>query len=258
MTPQIALSEGRLNDALDLQFGIVRDSPDDSAARLFLFELLLIANRWSDSRATLRAIRSADPEWPESRRWHGQLIRAARQRSRGRRPSLIGTIPLHARELRKANRYLALGSPDGAIRKIDSASHSAPHLTGHVDGREFDGLRDLDDRTATVLEVFLNGKYFWLPFEQIRRLTLAPAERVLHSAYRPARILMRDSREFDCVLPLIYTSSSAAEEFLLGLQTDCVPTDGGPMICMGARTLMLGEEELPLGDIQQLELRIAT
>lgn len=258
MTPQLALAEGRLTDAIDLQSAVVAARPDDPPARLFLFELLVVAGRLVESRTALYAIQSPDPAWPESKRWHRQLVRAARRRSLGRKPALLGPVPRHARLRWRAIRSLIHGDPTGALNGIDRADRAVPHLVGHVDGREFDGLRDLDDRFASVLEVLVQGQFVWLPFEQVRRLTILAAERILDSAYRPAQVRLTDGREFEVVLPLVYPGSDAAEEFLLGLGTDCVPPDGGPLRCVGAKTLMVGEEELPLGDLRELDLKVVS
>ncbi|QJW95724.1 hypothetical protein FTUN_3278 [Frigoriglobus tundricola] len=36
---------------------------------------------------------------------------------------------------------------------------------GFINGREFEGLRDADDRFGSVLEAFRGGEYLWVPWE---------------------------------------------------------------------------------------------
>lgn len=255
MTPQQALADGRLTDALALQEVAAANRPADAAALLFLFELQLLANHFRRAWATLNAIPSADPAWPKARRWYRQLARCAHARSRGRRPSFVAEVPRHARQRWKAVRAIQQDQPATALERIDRADHRTPHLLGHVDGREFDGLRDADDRFASVLEAFVGGEYVWLPFEQLRRVTIPTAMRILDSAYRPARIRLSDGEEFNAVLPLIYPQSDLDDAFLLGTETDHVNPDGGPVRCVGAKLLLIGEEELPLGDVRQLDVK---
>jgi type VI secretion system protein ImpE len=252
MTPQQALAAGRLADALALQEEEVAARPDDAAARLFLFELQLLANRFREAWRTVSAIASADPAWPKARRWYRRLVRAAHARTTGRRPSFVADVPAHARRRWKAIRA---NDPAAALDWIDRADHRTPHVLGHVDGREFDGLRDADDRFASVLEAFVGGGYVWLPFEQLRRVTIPAATGILEGAYRPARVRLCDGEEFNAVLPLVYPGSDSDEAFLLGTDTDHVNPDGGPVRCVGAKLLLIGEEELALGEVRQLDVK---
>src|SRR5438067_10199522 len=172
MTPRDALADGRLADAITLQEAAVRDRPDDPAARLLLFELDTLAGRLADARDQLRAVHSGDPNWPASRAGFLRLLRAERRRGRGRRPEFLADPPAHARRRWNAARALRGGDGEAAAAWIDRADavSPCPYLSGHVDGREFEGLRDTDDRFGSVLEVFLGGEYAWVPLEQLRRL----------------------------------------------------------------------------------------
>lgn len=257
MTPQLALADGRLTDALNLQMAAVAEYPNDAASRLYLFELQLVSNRFRDAWRSLNAIQSSDAAWPKSRRWFRRLVRAASDRHRSRPATFLGEVPRHAKCRRRAIRAIRRGDPADALQWIDRADHRSPHLLGHVDGREFDGVRDGDDRFASVLEAFVGATYAWIPFEQIRRVTVPAAKGIAENAYRPARIRLSDGMEISAVLPLVYPRS-VEDVHLLGLETDHVNPDGGPMRCVGAKLLLLGEEELPLGEIRQLDVKAWT
>ncbi len=254
MTPQTALAEGRLADALELQLAAVAERPYDPAARLFLVELQLLANRFREAWASLNAIESPDPAWPKSRQWYRRLVRAANDRHGGRPAEFIAEVPRHAASRRRAIRAIRRNEPAVALQWIDRADHRSPHLLGHVDGREFDGLRDADDRFASVLEAFVGAAYVWLPFEQMRRMTVPAAKGIVDNAYRPARIRLTDGAEFSAVLPLVYPGS-LEDVHLLGMESDHVNPDGGPVRCVGAKVLLLGEEELSLCEICQLDVK---
>ncbi len=245
MTPQSALADGRLADALALQTAISESG--DSPALLLLFELLLLAEKHREAWAALDRIASADADWPAARSWYRKLVRAAHRRHRNRRPVFLGAIPRHARYRLRAR------DPARALAAIDRADAASPHLVGHVDGREFDGLRDADDRLASVLEAFVGADNCWLPWEDVRRIELAPANRVYESAFRPARIRLADGEELAAVLPLVYARADVDWQ-RLGLDTDFAPTDAGPPRAVGAKLLWIGEEELPLADLRQLDV----
>ncbi len=124
-----------------------------------------------------------------------------------------------------------------------------------MDGREFEGLRDTDDRFGSVLEVFLGGDYVWVPFEQVRRLTLDPPAGVLDAAFRPGHLALANGPELRVLVPLVYPGSHrAGGEFALGRETDWPEAPGGLACGVGARVLMVGDEELPLGECRQIDL----
>lgn len=249
-----ALAEGRLSDAIVSLSVAVEASPDNPAARLSLVELQILAGQFTDAWESLREIQSLDPNWPASRRWYRQLIRAAVRRARGRAPEFLDHRPAHVRHRLRAIRAIRESDPQKALVRIDRADRCTPHLVGHIDGREFDGIRDAGDFTASVLEVLVGSRYFWLPFEQVRRIVLQAPTQILDSAYRPARLTLTDGTEFDAVVPIVY-ADSVEDVHRLGLETDLINPRGGPVKGLGAKLLLAGEEELPLGELRQLDLR---
>jgi type VI secretion system protein ImpE len=130
-------------------------------------------------------------------------------------------------------------------------------VRGFIDGREFDGLRDADDRFGSVLEAFRGGEYLWVPWESLRKAVLAPAAVLLDQLYRPATLTLRDGAALEVHLPLVYPASYRAEgEFALGVETDHVCPDNGPTRCVGGKLLLVGEdEEVMLSECRFIEVR---
>jgi type VI secretion system protein ImpE len=257
MSPRDALADGRLADAVALQQAIVLERPDDPAARLFLFELLTLAGRLREARDELRLVTSDDPAWPSVRRDFLRLLKAEHVRShRHRRPLSVDKEPAHFR--RRWKGIVALRQERGdAAEWFDRADVDSPLIAGHVDGREFDGMRDTDDRFGSVFEALVGPEYIWLPFEDVRRLTLAPSVGALDAAFRPARVLLANGGELDVVLPLLYPGSHADDgTFAVGLDTDWRAAGGSVTCGVGARVLLVGEDEVSLGECKQFELRV--
>jgi type VI secretion system protein ImpE len=255
MTAADALRDGRLADALALQEAVVRDRPDDSAARLFLVELLTLAGCFRDTREHLKAIDSDDPSWPAARRDFRRIISCGWQRENASRPGFFTEPPVHATRRWKLWRALMRDEEEAALVWADRADAATPHLLGHIDGREFDGMRDADDRFASVLEIVAGRRnYVWVPWEHVRRLVIHPEKHPLDRAYRPARLTLSDGPERDVLLPLVYPGSHEhGDGFALGLDTDRV--GDGPVRCVGGKELLTGDEELPLGECRQIEIR---
>lgn len=259
MTPHEALANGRLAEAVSLQEAAVAARPDDPAARRLLVDLLAFAGRLDDALAELARIHSDDPEWAEVERNLHRLFRAERLRSvEGRKPGMIPEPPpKHATRRWLAIKAIRQARPEDAVRAIDAADAVSPGLRGFINGQEFDGLRDSDERFASVLEAFLGGEYFWFAWDAVRKVTLAPQTVLLDQLYRPATITLKDGTERAVHLPLIYPGSArAGDVFALGTETDLVCPDGGPTRCVGGKLLLVGDEaEFPLAECRMIELR---
>jgi type VI secretion system protein ImpE len=251
------IAAGRLDETVLRQEALVADRPLDAEARLLLVELLALAGRYRDARGHLSTLDSDDPAWPEAKRSFARLLKAARIRQSGRKPYLPDPMPAHLKYRLGAMLALAKGDPALALRRVDKAEKVTPTVTGHLDGREFEGLRDADDRFASCLEVFADGDYAWVPWDHLRTVQLYPTRGILDTVLRPARIRFHDGNTVDVHLPLVYPASEEyGETFALGQDADYVNTVSGPVRCVGAKTLMVGEEEIALADVNQIDLRL--
>jgi type VI secretion system protein ImpE len=253
------LAEGHLADAVALQESAVEAAPADPAARRLLIDLLAFAGRLDDALEHLNHIDSDEPDWPETARSLHRLFRSERLRTlEGREPTITpDPPPKHASRRWQAVKALRRARPDDAVRAIDAADTVSPVIRGFIDGREFDGLRDADDRFASVLEAFRGGEYLWVPWEAMRKLTLSPAAVLLDQLYRPAVITFRDGTTADVHLPLVYPASYRAEgDFALGSETDHVCPDNGPTRCIGGKLLLVDEDdEVALSECRMIEVR---
>ena len=255
MTAKDALADGRLTDAIALQQHAVEVDPSPSA-RLFLFELLVLGGLLHIARGELAVITSDDPTWPATRHRFSQLLRALHQRNLRHRPAFLLPPPKHARRRWNAARAGELGDDARGVMWADRADAVTPEVRGFVDGREFVGLRDGDDRLASVWEVFVGPRYAWVPFEQTRAVVLAPAAGVIDIAYRPAELRLIDGRRLNVILPLVYPmSTECGDEYALGEAIDWASEGNGPACAFGAKVYFVGEEELLLSQIRMIEFR---
>jgi type VI secretion system protein ImpE len=259
MTVHDLLADGRLADAVALQEAAVGAAPTDPAARRLLIDLLAFAGRLDDALDHLARIDSDAPDWPETARSLHRLFRSERLRTlEGRAPTITpDPTPKHAARRWRAVQLLRRARPDDAVRAVDAADAVGPVIRGFIDGREFDGLRDADDRFGSVLEAFRGGEYLWVPWEALRKAVLAPAAVLLDQLYRPAVLTLRDGPVLDVHLPLVYPASYRAEgEFALGTETDHVCPDNGPTRCIGGKLLLVGEDdEVRLAECRFIEVR---
>jgi type VI secretion system protein ImpE len=259
MTVHDLLAEGRLSEAIALQERAVAAAPHDPEVRRLLVALLAFGGRFEDGLAHLADIDRTDPHWREIVRSLHRLLRCDNRRSiKGKAPELIpDSPPKHVTRRWRAIQLLRRDRPDDAVRAVDAADKVSPIIRGFIDGRAFDGLRDADDRFGSILEVFRDAHYLWIPWEYLRKVILAPKAVLLDQLYRPAAITLRNGATLDVYLPLNYPLSHAADgAFALGMETDHVCPDNGPTRCIGRKLLLLGEDdEVALAECRFIEIR---
>ena len=259
MSVQQALADGELAKAVRLQRLAVAADPT-ARQQLQLVELLIVAGELQPAWNALKSVESDDAGWPASRRGWRDLIRAVRRRELRRRSlhPLSVDPPPHARHRIRLAGLLHAGSQHLASRYADAADEVSPELHGHVDGQEFAGLRDLDDRFASVLEVFFGRAYAVVPLERLDRIRLLPVVGLADTVYRPAELRSVDGEVWPCVVPLVYPGSHEhGGGCVLGYETDCVENDSDVATAVGARVWYFGENEGSLSECRQIDLRVA-
>jgi type VI secretion system protein ImpE len=256
MSPLDLFNEARLADALAAQRQIVAADPNDVAAQLLLCEFLAYAGLRADARKRLRALRPADAAMQDYLANWQHVLHADNVRHNQRTPNFLSEPPAAILQRLEVFTLVAAGQDDEALDALDAMDEAADWLCGHVDGRPFEGLRDADDLLAPVLEAFHADEFVWLPWMQIRKLRMAPEEVLRDRLYRPAHVWLHDGSDWEVILPTLYVDSATSEEegIQTGAGTDWV--EAGPfMRGIGGKTILVGDEELLLGEFNQVEIQ---
>ena len=251
--------EGRLQEALTAATGDVRQRPTDSGRRTFLCELLCLAGDLERADRQLDALSHQQPDGALSTSLFRQVLRAEQARQQfftdGRLPELLGPPPPALKLLLEASIRLREGQTGEAAELLARAEEERPRVTGICDGTAFDDLRDLDDRTASVLEVLTsNGKYYWVPLERVELIEFRPPARPRDLLWRRAHLIVRDGPDGEVFLPTLYAGSQAEpdDRLRLGRATEWRGGDGTPTWGVGQRTLLVGDEARPILEIKEI------
>lgn len=262
MTAIELFQEGRLREAIHKQDRFVQSHPGDAAPRLLLCELLLYDGKFDSvlehlDRVPLTA--AGMDAWLDDYRL---LLKAETTRQRilasdrtDEHPRFLLPPPEHLTARLNALDRLRRGDLDGCVDSLDRADAMIEGIAGHVDGRNFDGVRDGDDLFASVLEVLHDGHYWWFPFDQVGRLQLGSRDALRDRLFVPATLSTRTGDEWRVYLPALYpaTHLNEDEEVKAGQATDWFAEPGGPTRGVGLRLLTFGDEELTLLDFKMWE-----
>jgi type VI secretion system protein ImpE len=106
------------------------------------------------------------------------------------------------------------------------------------------------------LELILNGRYFWAPFQQIRMIAVTAAEDLRDLVWLPAHFTWVNGGEAFGLLPTRYPGSENAQDpaIQLARKTDWTELADGLADGSGQRMLATDQDEYPLLDIRNVAI----
>jgi type VI secretion system protein ImpE len=153
------------------------------------------------------------------------------------------------------------GSAAAAARAQElrrQAFEAAPATAGVLDGEPFEWIADGDMRLGPVCEAVINGRYYWVPFARLSRITVEAPTDLRDVVWLPAHLELANGGEAVAVIPTRYPGSEtssdprvrlarrtewheAAPEVFHGLGQRQWTTDAGEKALMDVRTVVLGD-----------------
>src|SRR5262249_7747525 len=96
------------------------------------------------------------------------------------------------------------GSAAQAAAMRAEALEAAPTTAGTMNGTEFEWIADADSRLGPVLEVLLQGAYYWVPFSRISRIKIEPPSDARDLVWVPAEFTWSNGGEAMGLIPARY------------------------------------------------------
>lgn len=256
-TAKELLEEGKLNEAIQAMNDEVKRNPTDIQRRSLLAEILCVSGRLDRADAQLEVILQQDSKAALGVALMRQMIRADTARrdfySAGRLPEFVDVPPPYVQKYIQASIHAREKRLGEAKQLLDQAEAERPRVKGSCNGRPFDDLRDLDDVTAAVFEVLTStGKYYWIPVERVRSIEFRKPERVRDLIWRRAAMSVESGPDGEVFLPATYFPSNGEvdEKALLGRVTEWRGGDAEPMRGVGQVSFLVGDESVPIMQMQ--------
>jgi type VI secretion system protein ImpE len=253
------LRSGKLDAAIAAANAGVRNDPANLGNRILLAELLVFARNLKRADLILDAAAQVDSTATVAVAEFRQLIRAETARrqygSNGRVPEFIGEPTPAMRACLAALVAMRAGDPAVAARCAAEAEAIRPRVSGWSGDIPFKDLRDGDDLRAGFFEILTTtGKYFWIPTERIISMEFRPPRRPRDLAWRRASVSVDNGPDGEVYLPAIYDTdqSDLSDEFRLGRATDWVGPDDGPVLGIGQRVFVVGDDACNIMDLTTL------
>ena len=234
----------------------VRARPEDARLRVFLFQLLCVLGQWERALNQLKVASGLDAGTLAMAQMYGEAVRCEairREVFEGRKsPMVFGEPEQWLALLIESLLVSAQGETARAeqlrLRAFDEADTSA----GDINGQPFAWIADADSRLGPVLEAVINGRYYWVPFARLSRVTLeAPAD-LRDVVWMPAQLEFENGGQSVALLPVRYPGSESSPDGLIALSRKTIWEEMSEDAHRGLGQRVLATD---VADVPLLELR---
>jgi len=260
MDAEELLRAGRLTEALEQLQNAVRAKPSDAKLRVFLFQLLSVMGQWERAMTQLNVAADLDAANLLMANVCRPALNAEALRAEifaGKRsPVVFGEPPEWIGWMLEASRLVAEGRYDACLELRDRAFEACPATSGAVNDEPFEWIADHDQRLGPILEAIVEGKYYWVPFQNLREVLLeAPAD-LRDRVWMPATFTWANGGQSVGLIPSRYPGSEASDDsaIQLGRRTDWTEHEGDLLLGLGQRMLATDQKEYGLLEVHSIAL----
>lgn len=256
------LRQGDLDGAIKDAKVVVRDKPADADARGLLCQLFCFQGDWERADKQFEILGQQHADLKVGVSLLRQLIRAEIARVQTFEEGRVPEVMVTPDELMQRQLNALVEKREGndlkSLELVSLALDEAPALTGTVNDQAFENARNLDDLTHSCIEILTtNGKYYWLPLNQIRKMEFRAPELLQDQIWRSANIELSDGFEGEVYVPVCYVSRSehtalADDAIKLGRRTEWLGGEAEPVAGMGQVMFLFGDEAVPMLELETL------
>jgi type VI secretion system protein ImpE len=262
MTAEQLLNDGRPEEALNELKKAVRDDPANPKQRVFLFQLLCVLGDWKRAATQLQVLVEMDSaSMMMARIFEPVLVSEAIRAdvfAGNRTPIIFGQPPEWIGSLAEAMAFFGKGEFKAGAQLRDKAFEAAPTTAGKINGEAFEWIADADQRLGPILEVILEGRYYWIPFCRIRQIFIEPVTDLRDLVWAPAQFVWENGGQASGHIPARYAGTERLEEPSLKLARKTEWRErSGIQIGVGQRMLATDAGEYPLLEIRKIEFTIS-
>jgi type VI secretion system protein ImpE len=260
-TAEQALREGNVDAALkSLQDG-VRAKAADPKLRIFLFQLLCVMGQWPRAQTQLDVCGELDASTLPMVQTYREALKCETLREAvfaGKTtPMVFGRPQAWVAWLIEALQADARGDTAAAARLRNEAFDAAPATPGTVNGEAFDWIADADSRLGPVLEAVINGRYSWVPFSALAKITFEEPEDLRDLVWSAAQLEFVNGGASVALIPTRYPGSAAEADgqIRLARRTDWIALEDPHFRGLGQRVLTTSSADVDLLQVREITLQ---
>jgi type VI secretion system protein ImpE len=238
----------------------VRARPSDGKLRVFLFQLLCVLGQWERALNQLKVASELDPLALPMAQMYGDAVRCEAIRTAvfegSKSPMVLGEPEQWLALLIESRLVAGRGEAAQAEALRLRAFEEAPASSGDIDGRPFEWVADADSRLGPVMEAIVNGRYYWVPFSRLTKVTMEAPEDLRDLVWMPAHLDFDNGGESLALLPTRYPGSEASADGAVALARKTVWESIGEDAYrgLGQRLLATDAGETPILEIRSISV----
>lgn len=254
------LKEGRLDETLSHLQSQVRKSPSEAKYRVFLFQLLALSGQWDRALNQLNVSGELNPANLAMVQTYREAIRCELLREKvfagETSPLVFGEPEQWLANLLVAANLSARNEFAQAAELRHQAFSEAPATSGSINNDAFEWIADADGRLGPVLEAIINGRYYWIPFCRIAKVTLEPPTDLRDLVWMPAQFIWNNGGGSVGLIPSRYPGSTVAKDdaILLARKTEWQEVYTEQFHGLGQRIIATDSSDYSLFEIRELVL----
>jgi type VI secretion system protein ImpE len=236
----------------------VRARPGDSKLRVFMAQLLCVLGQWERALNQLNVAAELDALAVPMKQVYGEAIRCEGVRAEvfaGTRTPMVFGQPDEWLAL-LIESLLRQGSGDTQLAEDlrQRAFDAAPAISGTLDGKPFEWLADADMRLGPVLEAYVNGRYYWVPYARLAHVKLDAPEDLRDCVWLPAHLEFENGGETLALVPVRYEGTEKSGDGALQLARKTEWRELRPEVWAGLGQRMLSSDggEHALMDVREI------
>ena len=256
------LKAGDLDGARQALQEAVRKEPAKAELRVFLFQLLCVCGEWERALTQLRVCGELDGNAMPMVQTYREAIGCEMVRARvfagETAPLVMGDPPNWLALLIQALGALARGEAEAAADLRARAFEEAPATSGSIDGKSFGWIADADMRLGPVLELIVNGRYFWAPVSTVKFLSVEEPADLRDAVWLPVEVTWANGGQMPALMPTRYPGTETQEKAALRLSRATEWRDLGAETWAGygQRLLATDAEDHAVMDMRRLALDV--
>jgi type VI secretion system protein ImpE len=253
---------GQLEEGLSALQAEIRKKPEDLKLRVFLFQLNCVLGRFDKALTQLQVVAGLNAESMLLAQIFRPIIACEMLRKEvfaGKRtPVIFGEPAEWLGLLVQANNLAAQSEFKAAAELRERAFEAAPTSEGTINGEPFQWIADADSRLGPVLEVVMEGKYFWIPFCRIHKIETDKPEDLRDLVWLRARFTWSNGGTALGHIPTRYPGTEELNDgpMRLARKTEWQQRDGETFLGLGQRVLATDGNEYPLLECRAIELTL--
>ena len=222
--------------------------------------MLCVLGQWERALNQLKVASELDPLALPMAQMYGDAVRCEAIRTAvfegSKSPMVLGEPEQWLALLIESRLRAGAGEAAQADELRLRAFAEAPASSGDIDGRPFEWVADADSRLGPVMEAIINGRYYWVPFSRVTKVTMEAPEDLRDLVWMPAHLDFDNGGESLALLPTRYPGSEASADGAVALARKTVWESIGEDAYRGLGQRLLATEagETPILEIRSISV----